>query len=126
MKEVCYNFAFTFPYSMRQKTRAHHRLIDDVPSEIKARRQTELAETFRKGALELNTEQIGQLQIVLISGMSKRSQLDLAGRNDGNTKVIVPQTKIPISDEAEPTRTIEVGDYIVVRVLYESSSPSFN
>ncbi|CAI9738367.1 mitochondrial tRNA methylthiotransferase CDK5RAP1-like [Octopus vulgaris] len=121
MKEVCYNFAFTFPYSMRQKTRAHHRLIDDVPSEIKARRQAELAETFRKGALELNTQQIGQLQIVLISGTSKRSQLDLAGRNDGNTKVIVPQTKIPISEEAEPTRTIEVGDYIVVRITGASS-----
>ncbi|GAB1606962.1 CDK5 regulatory subunit-associated protein 1-like [Argonauta hians] len=121
METVKYNYAFTFPYSMRQKTRAYHRLVDDVPDPVKAQRQMELARTFREGALQLNTEQIGQLQVILISGTSKRSQLDLAGRNDGNTKIIVPQTEIPVAEDAASTRQMQVGDYVVVQVTAASS-----
>ena len=28
---VGYNFLYSFPYSMREKTKAYHRLTDDIP-----------------------------------------------------------------------------------------------
>ncbi|KAK1784131.1 hypothetical protein P4O66_021156, partial [Electrophorus voltai] len=35
IREVGYNVAFLFAYSMRKKTRAYHRLGDDIPAEVK-------------------------------------------------------------------------------------------
>ena len=60
---------FFFPW-LKKKTRAYHRLTDDVPDDVKARRHSELMDTFRKIALKLNTEHIGQIQLVLIQGVS--------------------------------------------------------
>ena len=71
-----------------QKTRAYHRLKDDVPDEVKIRRH-ELKKIFREEAQKLNMAQIGQIQLILVEGVSKRSERDLAGRNDRNTKVIL-------------------------------------
>lgn len=50
---------------------------------------------------------------------SKRSPLDLAGRNDGNTKVIFPQTEIPdLFSTSQHTREIKPGDYVAVQVSF--------
>ena len=38
MKEVEYDQAFMFAYSMRGKTHAHRRMQDDVPDDVKQRR----------------------------------------------------------------------------------------
>lgn len=53
-----------------QKTRAHHRLNDDVPEDVKARRHHELANVFREEAQKLNEALIGTEQIVLVEGVS--------------------------------------------------------
>jgi tRNA A37 methylthiotransferase MiaB len=42
LEQVKYEQAFLFAYSMRDKTRAHRRLVDDVPELIKKRRLQEL------------------------------------------------------------------------------------
>ena len=52
-----------------QKTRAHHKLVDDVPGDVKSRRHMELTDTFRDIALEMNNNQIGQHHLVLIEGV---------------------------------------------------------
>ena len=71
MDMVRYNFAYCFPYSMRGKTHAYHKLNDDVPEDIKRRRTDELHLMFRKHAYELNQAQIGDTQIVLVEGNSR-------------------------------------------------------
>ena len=38
MKLVNYTYCFMYTYSMREKTRAYHRLSDDVPAEVKQKR----------------------------------------------------------------------------------------
>jgi tRNA A37 methylthiotransferase MiaB len=38
MKKVKYETAFTYAYSMREKTHAHRNYKDDVPEEVKQRR----------------------------------------------------------------------------------------
>ena len=66
---VKYNFAFCFPYSMRGKTHAYHKLTDDVPENVKSRRHMELCDAFRSTALELNRKMIGQKHLVLVEGV---------------------------------------------------------
>ena len=52
-----------------QKTRAYHRLKDDVPDEVKIRRHEELKKIFREEAQKLNMAQIGQIQLILVEGV---------------------------------------------------------
>ncbi|KDR12757.1 CDK5 regulatory subunit-associated protein 1, partial [Zootermopsis nevadensis] len=116
MAEVKYNMAFLFAYSLREKTTAHRRLVDDVPPEIKQQRLVRMTSLFRREAEKLNRAQIGQQQLVLVEGPSKRSMKDVVGRNDGNTKVIFPAVEIPDSEYSHTLRSINPGDYVVVQV----------
>jgi tRNA A37 methylthiotransferase MiaB len=123
MRYVKYNFCFMFPYSMREKTKAYHRLKDDVPSDVKARRHTEVTNTFREIASELNASKIGQIHLVLIEGESKRSSEQLAGRNDNNTTVILDKCKIPLSNHDYKSNSCipQPGDYVACKIIDSTS-----
>ncbi|XP_071112860.1 mitochondrial tRNA methylthiotransferase CDK5RAP1-like isoform X1 [Haliotis cracherodii] len=121
IRQVKYNFAYCFPYSMRQKTRAYHRLSDDVPEDVKSRRHMELIGAFRQGAQQLHTAQIGCQQLVLVEGDSKKSVQEFAGRNDANTKVIFPKMDVPSCAGSKQQRVVSPGDYVVVQVTSCSS-----
>lgn len=120
---VKYNYAFLFAYSMRQKTHAYHRLEDDVPEEVKQRRLQEIISVCREGMAEVNAAQVGVMQLVLIEGMSKRSDKDVVGRNDANTKVVIPNVPIPTSrgHHHGDKLTISPGDYIAVQITDSNS-----
>ncbi|KAM6458032.1 mitochondrial tRNA methylthiotransferase CDK5RAP1 isoform 2-T5 [Liasis olivaceus] len=114
LREVRYNLAYIFAYSERQKTRAFHRLPDDVLPEVKLRRLTELNAVFREEASRLNAAAVGHAQVVLVEGPSKRSPLELWGRNDGGIKVIFPDVEMRDgTDEASAVR-VQPGDYVLV------------
>ncbi|XP_003973777.1 mitochondrial tRNA methylthiotransferase CDK5RAP1 [Takifugu rubripes] len=114
IREVGYNVGFLFAYSMRKKTQAFHRLQDDVPAEVKQRRLEECISVFREEAARVNGALIGSTQLVLVEGQSKRSADELCGRTDGNTKVIFPK-------EGFNTAPINVGDYVLVKILSANS-----
>ncbi|KAM6927886.1 mitochondrial tRNA methylthiotransferase CDK5RAP1 [Xenentodon cancila] len=121
IREVGYNVGFLFAYSMREKTRAFHRLEDDVPAEVKRRRLEECISVFREEASKVNAALVGSVQLVLVEGESKRSAEDLCGRTDGNTKVIFPRedaTAQPADLSAAP---ILAGDYVLVKILSANS-----
>uniref|UniRef100_A0A1B6LHT2 CDK5RAP1-like protein n=1 Tax=Graphocephala atropunctata TaxID=36148 RepID=A0A1B6LHT2_9HEMI len=122
VKEVKYNFAYIFPYSMREKTTAYRHYKDDVSYEVKQKRVDILSNQFRTDAEKLNNAQIGSTQLILVEGESKRSKEYLAGRNDGNTKVIIP--KIDLQQEeagSDSVSPISPGDYVVVKITGASS-----
>ncbi|XP_075419893.1 mitochondrial tRNA methylthiotransferase CDK5RAP1 [Tenrec ecaudatus] len=121
LREVQYNTGFLFAYSMRQKTRAYHRLQDDVPEKVKLRRLEELITVCREEATKANETAVGSAQLVLVEGFSKRSATDLCGRNDGNLKVIFPDTEL--EDAADPAARIRAqpGDYVLVKISSASS-----
>ncbi|KAM4623052.1 mitochondrial tRNA methylthiotransferase CDK5RAP1 [Discoglossus pictus] len=121
LREVSYNAAFLFAYSMRKKTRAYHRLQDDVPPEVKKRRLEELVMVFRNEALRLNQAAVGSTQLVLVEGPSKRSPTELCGRNDGNTKVIFPDIQVPGSSSLQNGGQAQPGDYVLVKITSASS-----
>ncbi|RUS82227.1 hypothetical protein EGW08_010003 [Elysia chlorotica] len=122
MDTVKYNFAYCFPYSMRQKTRAYHRLEDNVPKEVKMKRHEELHATFRKHAEVRHMAQVGEKHLILVEGESKRSSLDLAGRNDANTKAVFPNEPIPYGSENGVEKiSAKPGDYVVVELTSATS-----
>ncbi|XP_008054504.1 LOW QUALITY PROTEIN: CDK5 regulatory subunit-associated protein 1 [Carlito syrichta] len=121
LREVQYNTGFLFAYSMRQKTRAYHRLKDDVPEEVKLRRLEELITVFREEARKANKTAVGCTQLVLVEGHSKRSAADLCGRNDGNLKVIFPDTEVEDITSPGLKARAQPGDYVLVKITSASS-----
>ncbi|XP_053849155.1 mitochondrial tRNA methylthiotransferase CDK5RAP1 isoform X4 [Vidua macroura] len=121
LREVRYNIGFLFAYSMRQKTRAHHRLQDDVPADVKKRRLEQLIAAFREEAARANAALVGQAQLVLVEGPSKRSASELCGRNDGNIKVIFPDTELEDAAKCGAPGRAQPGDYVMVKVTSASS-----
>ncbi|XP_049505938.1 mitochondrial tRNA methylthiotransferase CDK5RAP1 isoform X1 [Panthera uncia] len=115
LREVQYNMGFLFAYSMRQKTRAYHRLKDDVPEEVKLRRLEELITVFREEATKANMASVGCTQLVLVEGHSKRSATDLCGRNDGNLKVIFPNVEMEDVSNSGVRVRAQPGDYVLVK-----------
>uniref|UniRef100_A0A182NCA1 CDK5RAP1-like protein n=1 Tax=Anopheles dirus TaxID=7168 RepID=A0A182NCA1_9DIPT len=123
IEDVGYHAAFLFAYSMREKTTAHRRYSDDVPEEVKQERLRRMIAAFRKKAEWLNSQFVGRTELILVEGYSKRSRTDLAGRNDGNVKVIVPAGPIPAAQGAycDDSRPLAVGDYVAVRITSSNS-----
>ena len=110
VEEVGYHKMFYFPYSLRQKTHAHRKLLDDVPHQVKLDRMERLGKAFRAEAAELNAEFEDTEQIALIAGDSKRSDEAFQGLTDGNVKVIFPKR-----DGFKP------GDYCRVKIVSSNS-----
>ncbi|XP_076618305.1 CDK5RAP1-like protein [Colletes latitarsis] len=113
---VKYNKAFTFAYSMREKTTAHRRYKDDVEPSVKQERLQRIISTHNPIAEELNKLQIGQLQLVLVEGVTRRSDEQLQGRNDSSTRVIIPTMDIPTDKYSNVKRPIKNGDFVVVEI----------
>ncbi|MBV6405795.1 MAG: tRNA (N6-isopentenyl adenosine(37)-C2)-methylthiotransferase MiaB [Flavobacteriales bacterium] len=89
MEEVRYDMAYMFKYSERPRTLAARKFPDDVADEVKGRRLQEVIDLQMKHAAERNGQHVGQVQEVLIEGVSKRSDRHMYGRNSQNAVVIV-------------------------------------
>lgn len=111
---VKYNVAFLFAYSMREKTTAHRRYIDDVPEIIKLERIQEMIRVFRQNSEITQSKFVGKTELILVEGVSKKSNDQLYGRNDANIKVIIPKV-------FENNNEIKVGDFVAVSINYSNS-----
>ncbi|XP_025198231.1 CDK5 regulatory subunit-associated protein 1 [Melanaphis sacchari] len=120
METVKYHNAFLFAYSMREKTTAYRRFKDDVPNEIKVERVKKMFSIFRRDAEILNKQYVNTEQLILIEGESRRGPSQLCGRTDGNIKVIIPNSKLPI-EESSLNQDIKPGDYITVKIIESNS-----
>ncbi|XP_060875212.1 mitochondrial tRNA methylthiotransferase CDK5RAP1 isoform X2 [Metopolophium dirhodum] len=120
METVKYHNAFLFAYSMREKTTAYRRYKDDVPHEIKVERVKKMFNVFRRDAEILNKQFVNTEQLMLVEGESRRGPSDLCGRTDGNIKVIIPNTKLPL-EESSLNQDIKPGDYITVKIIESNS-----
>ncbi|XP_002053067.3 CDK5RAP1-like protein [Drosophila virilis] len=121
IESVRYNVAFLFAYSMREKTTAHRRYVDDVPALVKTARLQRMVQAFREGATQLHKRFEGQEQLILIEGKSKRSENFWFGRNDANIKVIVPAASLPTAEANVSAKDINVGDFVVARIVDSNS-----
>jgi tRNA-2-methylthio-N6-dimethylallyladenosine synthase len=108
---VQFDFAYMYKYSERPKTLAERKFEDDIPETVKSRRLDEIIAKQLSHSLANNRRQIGQVHQVLIEGTSKKSENDLSGRDERNTKVV-----FPIQPDAAG-KTPKKGDYVWVKIL---------
>ena len=84
-----------------------------VPDDVKGRRLQEVIDQQMKHAGERNRRHVGQVQEVLIEGVSKRSEAHLFGRNSQNAVVIVARHHA--GTELKP------GDLVLARIVSGTS-----
>ena len=104
MDIVKFDFSYMFFYSERPGTLAAKKYPDDIPLEVKKRRLAEIIEKQSQLSLERNKLDIGQEQIILIEGTSKKSDEELKAKNSANKVVILPKGNY------------QIGDYVKVRI----------
>src|SRR3989339_67251 len=113
MEKVRYDGAYMFKYSPREGTKAF-KMEDDVTNEIKSRRLQEIIQLQQKISYEINQTLVGQEEIILVEGLSKKSDDFLSGRTDTNKVVIIPNDK-----------NIKPGDFINVKITRATQATLF-
>jgi tRNA-2-methylthio-N6-dimethylallyladenosine synthase len=78
VKKVRYRNCFIFKYSPRPDTAADKKLQDNVPGEVKKRRNIELLSVQEKISGELSRDFLGKEVKVLVEGLSKKPHLNSA------------------------------------------------
>ncbi|MGF0039169.1 tRNA (N6-isopentenyl adenosine(37)-C2)-methylthiotransferase MiaB [Peptoniphilaceae bacterium SGI.131] len=87
-KEVEYDNAFTFIYSMRPGTPAAKR-EDQVPDEVKSRRFQELLDEIYPIFNRKNAKEVGKIHDVLLESISKNNEEMISGRTLSNKLIHV-------------------------------------
>ena len=140
LRRVKYEQAFMFAYSMREKTHAQYKLVDDVSEDEKLRRLQEVISTFREHMIKKNEEEVGKFHLVLIEGEGRKSTASnptWTGRTDHNKRVVIPGgDKVLLTQYSDVESIVELlsrdgqsspssssnvrmvspGDYVVVQV----------
>ena len=82
MREVEYDSAFTFLYSVRKGTPAAE-YEDQIPEDIKHERFNRLVDAVNECSMRKNAAYVGRVEKVLIEGVSKKNDRTLTGRTEG-------------------------------------------
>jgi tRNA-2-methylthio-N6-dimethylallyladenosine synthase len=90
---VGFGMAYIFKYSPRQGTRAAETLDDDVPAEVKLRRNQVLLEDLEATVETRNRSFVGQTVEVLVEGPSLRNAARWQGRSDTGKTVLFDPTE---------------------------------
>ena len=84
--DLRFDASFSFVYSARPGTPAAD-LPDDTPQETKIERLMRLQKRIDELAQEVSAAMVGTTQRVLVEGLSKKDETELAGRTDNNRVV---------------------------------------
>ena len=104
MREVNYDGAYMFKYSPREGTKAFG-MKDDLSEETKSKRLQEIIQLQQQISFEKNQDLVGAEEVVLVEGLSRKSDQFFAGRTDTNKVVIIPKID-----------KIQEGNYIKVKI----------
>ena len=106
VEHVQFDTMFNFMYSLREKTKAHRTLVDDIPAEVKKERLMQLNQVFTRVKEIKRDAMIGQTEVVLVE--CKDNNGSWKGRCDGNIQVIL-EGALPGDQE------IKKGDFVEVK-----------
>lgn len=104
MKTVRYDSAYMFKYSIRSRTKAAL-MPKQIEKAVKEERHARLLKVQDAITLELNLEEIGEIQEVLVEGVSKKNTERLYGRTRKN--------KIVIFDGADSC----IGNFVNIKII---------
>ena len=100
VEDIGFDQSYSFIYSQRPGTPAAS-IEDDVPLEIKKQRLQRMQEVINKQAAEYSTAMVGSRQVVLVEGLSKKSNLEYSGRTENNRIVNFSAPKNVIGEFVE-------------------------
>lgn len=106
MQEVGFDYAYMYFYSERPGTPAAKKFPDDVPMEEKKSRLARMITQQRLQNEASNQRDLGKTFEVLVEGTSKRSEEQLAGRNNQNKMLVFPRVA-----------GVKPGDFVNVKVI---------
>jgi MiaB/RimO family radical SAM methylthiotransferase len=112
LRSVGFDQAFMFAYSTREKTKAHRRLTDDVPHEVKQRRLREVIDTFNARLAERSGIDVGLRHVVLVEGRGRRDESKWSGRSDTNKRVF-----FDANGEDPELASVGPGSFVEVEVV---------
>ena len=113
MRKVKYDGAYMFKYSPREGTKSY-KMKDDVADDVKTKRLQEIIELQQHISYEKNQELINTETIILVEGLSRKSDQFLSGRTDTNKVVIIPFMG-----------KLNAGDYVKVKINRATSATLF-
>lgn len=119
VKEIGFDAAFMFRYSVRPGTAAT-RLNDDVPEEDKIRRLSELIKVQQQIGHERNQREVGQVRSSLVEGVSRRNEKYLRARTEANKTVLFEAAGIP-NGTVVPIRVSSADAFTLHGDLVEST-----
>ena len=131
IEEVKYDLAYLFAYSMREKTHAHRKMVDDVPEDVKQARLSEMINVFKAYQLIKQKEDIGKYHLMLIDGISKRKDFQYTGLTDTNKRVVFNKEQLindswkSYKDLKAPSVKAKIGDFIKVKIVNASQNALF-
>jgi len=105
LKTIRFDGAFIYKYSERPGTPAV-KLKDDVPFEVKKRRNQELLDLQNKITEENNQAMIGQRCRVLVEHPSMKNDKELLARSSQDKRIVL---------SAQDSRNIKIGDVVAVQ-----------
>lgn len=105
IKEIEYETIFAFKYSPRPGTKASD-IEDDVSEIVKSQRLKKLLDEQEKITSRLLKSQIGEIQEVMVEGISKKDNKVFSGRNRRNRIVNFVSSKV-----------LKAGDIVNVKIL---------
>ena len=122
LRECRFKNSFIFQYSVREGTKANERLIDDVPLDVKRRRNNELLKLQDEISLEDNEGFVGRTVSVLVEG--PRQEIDQewrrgTGHPDDRTNALRPDCRFrwqpssgwPVDGYRRSRRTLPHADW---------------
>ncbi len=107
MRQVGFDAAFTFKYSVREHSRAY-KLGDTVSEEDKARRLSAVIELQESLSMARNRAEIGQVRKVLVEGPARRGDGMLSGKTPQFKTVVFPAQA-------------RIGETVAVRIVSATS-----
>jgi len=125
MKVVEYDLAYMFAYSERERTLAARKYEDNVPEDVKKRRLSEIIQQQMSIQEKNNKDEVGKRHLVLVEGISKKSDQQLSGRTDTNKMAVFDRRDFQKGDYVE----VEVTDYtsatLITKPIQKSSIEEF-
>jgi len=110
LREVRFDLAYMYAYSERDRTLAARKFVDDIPEEVKQARLAEIITLQRSIVHDNNQSELGRRHIVLVEGLSKRSDAQMNGRTDTNKMVVFDR------------RDFQAGQYVEVVITSANSA----
>jgi tRNA-2-methylthio-N6-dimethylallyladenosine synthase len=130
MEKVRFDDLFSFKYSPRKGTRAAQ-LQNQVKEEVKQDRLSILQKIQREMTIEKNQTLEGQVEEVLVEGLSKQSNRDVTGRTRSN-KIVNFTGNLDLVGRLVPVKIIrayphslrgEIGVRSFLEILFEFHQP---